>query len=169
MKLRLSIFLLLAQLCLLSGTAVAQEPLNSNPANQSDPIYLQGSTFDPLRDNTTSAAAATTAQQLVAPAPENYYAENYYLVQFNGPIQRTWIQQVEALGGRVLGYIPENTHVVRMNRATLANLRSLPAVRWVGDYRPNYKLPPSLSQTLSAATGGQNSATGAAAPLATGF
>lgn len=166
MKLRLSIFLLLAQLCLLSGTAVAQEPLNSNPANQSDPIYLQSSTFDPLQDSTTNAAAATLDQQLAAPAPENYYVENYYLVQFNGAIQRAWIQQVEALGGRVLGYIPENTHVVRMNRATLANLRSLPAVRWVGDYRPNYKLPLSLSQTLSAATSGQNSATGAAAPLA---
>lgn len=145
---------------------MAQEPLNSNPANQSDPIYLQSSTFDPLQDSTTNAAAATLDQQLAAPAPENYYAEKLLPCA----IQRCNSACLDSTG-RGIGWqgagLYSRKHPCCAHEPRHARQSAQPsAVRWVGDYRPNYKLPLSLSQTLNAATSGQNSATAAAAPLA---
>ena len=66
-------------------------------------------------------------------------------MQFLGPVEALWLEQVAALGGEVVGYMPNNTHMVRMTRATAAAVRSLPSVRWVGPYRSVYKVAPELA------------------------
>ncbi|MCB0097669.1 MAG: S8 family serine peptidase, partial [Caldilineaceae bacterium] len=103
-------------------------------------IHLKTGSFDPLQDAEMVKAAA-------AEAP----ASPYRLVQFVGPVQQSWVWQVEVLGGRVLGYIPNNAHIVYIADADLAKIRSLPAVRWVGAYLPSYKVAPELVEQVAAA------------------
>src|SRR5215217_250700 len=116
-------FVLLALLVVL-GTASA---VHSQEAAEAGVIYLQARTFDPVQDSAVAAAGVETAQV-------NGDGLGYYLVQFDGPVQQVWTQQVAALGGQVLGYVPDNTHVVRMRPEQAINVATLPAVRWVGPY-----------------------------------
>lgn len=122
------LFLLLL-LVVLSPRAYGQEPPTMPTL-----VRLQAATFDPLAPASTSVAA--TNPTVTTP---------YYLVQFTGSVETLWVQQITALGGRVLGYIPDNTHIVRLTPAAVANVRALPGVRWVGPYQPAYKLAPALA------------------------
>lgn len=64
----------------------------------------------------------------------------YYIVQFNGPVQQAWKQELEARGATLLDYLPNYAFVVRMKADAENDVRSLSAVRWVGTYQPAYKL-----------------------------
>ena len=130
--LRRIMFVLFVGLLMLGTTSVAssQEPASSGL------IRLQTRTFDPVQDGATDVAIAQVAQV-------NEDGQAYYLVQFIGPVEQVWAQQVATLGGQVLGYVPENTHVVRMRPEAAVNVASLPAVRWVGPYLPDYKVSPA--------------------------
>jgi subtilisin family serine protease len=134
--------LIFASFCLLlgpfSGAAYAQEPTDSG--NGSGTIFLRTATFDPLASGVAAADAAAEG------------AGPYYLVQFIGPVEALWLEQVAALGGAVVGYVPNDTHVVRMDRTTATAVQSLPSVRWVGPFRSAYKIAPELS---AAATAGE--------------
>lgn len=100
-------------------------------------IRLQVATFDPLVDGEPSLVVP------VAPAvvPDN----PYYIIQFTGPVEAVWIAQLEQLGATVLGYIPENAHIVRVQPEDVERVRSMYAVRWMGPYRAGYKLAPALA------------------------
>ncbi|MFN3334400.1 MAG: S8 family serine peptidase, partial [Caldilinea sp.] len=115
-------------LVLLSTTAVhAQDtPTGDNV------IFLQAGAFDPLQQPLVDAAGIDGA------------TSPYYLVQFAGPVEQAWLDQVTALGGEALGYIPNDTHIVRMDAAVAARVQQLPNVRWVGPYRASYKIAPTL-------------------------
>ncbi|RIK44518.1 MAG: hypothetical protein DCC55_02310 [Chloroflexi bacterium] len=132
-------FVLIAVLLVLAPASTVH---SQDPAGV---IYLQTRTFDPVYDGPANGAAIQAAQV-------NARGLAYYLVQFHGPVERSWAQQVEALGGQVLGYVPENTHVVRIRPDQAANVASLPVVRWVGPYLPDYKLAPSLQMQSAAAS-----------------
>lgn len=129
------VWLVLICCVLLPGVARAQAQM---------PVRLLAATFDPVAAGEPQFAdeAVQAATQQAPPSP-------YYLVQFSGPVEATWLQQVAALGGEVLGYVPENTHVVRASAANLAKISALPTVRWVGAYQPGYKLAPVLGEQLA--------------------
>ncbi len=106
------------------------------PANR-QVIRLQVATFDPLVDGAPPLdEPATTAD-----APDG----PYYIVQFTGPVEAAWIAQLEQLGASVLGYVPENAHIVRVPPTNVERVRSMYAVRWMGAYRAGYKLAPGLA------------------------
>ncbi len=140
-------FLLLLLVVVPQAVASAQNIVASSMTHNA--IHLQSVSFDPLLDGEPVVMASAALSTAEANAP----ASPYYLVQFRGPVDLVSIRQVEALGGQVLGYVPDNTHIVRIDAANLANIRSLPAVRWVGNYRPSYKLAPELSGQVVAASG----------------
>ncbi|MBK8798846.1 MAG: S8 family serine peptidase [Anaerolineales bacterium] len=121
--------ILLILFLLPTSVALAQAP-----APDDGTIYLQAGAFDPL-----SQPAVATAGVDAPPSP-------YYLVQFTGPVEEMWLEQVAALGGAVVGYVPNDTHIVRMTPATMAAVRSLPSVRWVGPFQPAYKVAPELTE-----------------------
>jgi subtilisin family serine protease len=129
----LLLFLLLL-LVLFSPRAYGQAP-TAEPTL----VRLQAATFDPLQPaNPLIAAGAVDTDT------------PYYLVQFVGPVESVWAQQITALGGHVLGYIPDNTHIVRLPAGAVGNVRALPDVRWVGPYRPDYKIAPDLALNAAA-------------------
>ena len=130
------VLLLLLALFLTAPSASAQEATDP-PGNL---VHLQRATFDPL----------VSPQGRQQPSAPDISTSPYYLVQFSGPVEATWLDQVRALGGDVLGYVPDNTHVVRLPAAAVAPVTSLPAVRWVGPYLNEYKLAPALDGVIVA-------------------
>ncbi len=104
--------------------AAAQEPGRV----EKEPILLRFkfATFDPL-----------TAY------PDD--GQGAYIVQFKGPVQEAWKEQVRSLGGRVMDYIPDYAFLVWMDGAARAQVEALDTVRWVGLYQPAYKFDPDLN------------------------
>jgi hypothetical protein len=105
-------------------------------ATERHAIHLQSVVFDPLVDGEPAAPSGL--------APQGATSSDYYLVQFRGPVDPVSVDQIEELGGTVLGYIPENTHLMRIAPDALERIRTHPAVRWIGPHRPAYKIGPEL-------------------------
>ncbi len=75
------------------------------------------------------------------------YAEDqrgYYIVQFAGPVEETWTDEVTALGAELLDYLPEFAFKVRMSPAEARQVARLRSVAWVGVFHPAFKLSPRL-------------------------
>jgi serine protease AprX len=92
-------------------------------------IRLKSRTFDPLKtalpvvDENAPAAAK-------APSPKRLY-----LVQFRTQIIDAYREGLANLRAQVLSYVPDATLVVRCDPETVARIRQLPFVRWVGSYQ----------------------------------
>jgi len=71
--------------------------------------------------------------------------EPYLIVQFRGPILPEWREALEATGAEILDYIPDYAYLVRTRRPA-GVLANLPGVRWIGVYRPAYKVASGLLQ-----------------------
>ena len=68
-----------------------------------------------------------------------------YLVQFSGPIQERWVDELWKAGAVVYSYIPNYSFTVRMDEKALARVKAMTPVVWVGVYHPAYKVcEPSL-------------------------
>jgi len=69
---------------------------------------------------------------------------SYYLMQFSGAVQESWVAEVRMNGAEVYDYIPNNAFIVRMDANIMNNLKSLPYMEWVGIYQPYYKIDPAV-------------------------
>ncbi|MDP2217703.1 MAG: S8 family serine peptidase [Methanolobus sp.] len=96
-----------------------------------------GITKDPGMKNDEHEPTAFTTQSM-----DN--EEKYYIVQFSGPIQGTWKQEVISQGASIYNYVPNNAFVFRMNESVKNQVYSLEFVKWIGEYKPSYKYIPEL-------------------------
>jgi hypothetical protein len=96
-------------------------------------IRFKKAVFDPLKEELSISSDWTYVQK-----------NNYFLVQCNGPIQRTWFQKIESTGAKILRYIPDNTYLFYMKFDRLESIENLPFVRWVGPYQSIYKIQQGL-------------------------
>lgn len=103
-------------------------------------IRLQTATFDPLVDSNVSRNLTSTAQTDRSENP-------YYILQFDGTAESISIEQIERLGAKILGYIPDNALLIQVQPDDLAKVQSVPTVRWIGPYRADYKVSPSLNSS----------------------
>lgn len=77
----------------------------------------------------------------------NPQASGAYLVQFSGPVQERWVDELVRTGTIIYSYIPNYSFLVR-NEAALEKVKALNQVVWVGPYQPAYKVAESrLFQT----------------------
>jgi len=67
-----------------------------------------------------------------------------YVVQFEGPIQASWKDDLSQLGIQWYDYVPEFAFLAWMDGATAARVAVHPHVRWVGLYQPAYRLSPRM-------------------------
>jgi Subtilase family/Viral BACON domain len=71
-----------------------------------------------------------------------------YVVQFIGPIQDSWFEELEQTGVEIITYAPHNAYVVLAGERAAGELMKMkassPFVQWMGDYQPAYKLTPGL-------------------------
>jgi hypothetical protein len=108
---------------------------------------LADTKFIRLRNETiaTSEPARAGAVQPQAVAPP---VSGLFLVQFNDRFEPAWREQLRRAGGELLRYVPEDAFVVRLSQARLDQLRALPFVRWLGQYRPEHKVQALLRPRL---------------------
>jgi hypothetical protein len=71
---------------------------------------------------------------------DSYADELYYIVQFTGPLNRSWFRELEREGVRAFGYLPHYAVLARMTREQHAAVAGMPMVRWTGLYQPAYKV-----------------------------
>ena len=115
-------------------------------------IRLGRAPFDPLR---SSPVQQGEIKQLQAYEHEEI---DYYVVQFDGPIQRTWKEGLKGAGADVFDYIPDFAFIIRLNSKDEQIVRNLLHVRWLGIYQPSYRIRQgSLDTTRKTLTGGEES------------
>jgi subtilisin family serine protease len=71
----------------------------------------------------------------------------HYLVQFEGPVSEADLELLQTLGADVLDYIPQFAFIVRMDETASTLAEELPRVRWIGPFRPEYKLSRALTRS----------------------
>lgn len=71
---------------------------------------------------------------------ESNAPENYYIVQFTGPIQQRWLQELERAGVQPFGYLPHYAVLARLTQEQRQIIADLPSVRWIGLFQPAYKI-----------------------------
>lgn len=86
--------------------------------------------------------------------PGNKSRTSLYLVQFSGPVEDRWKEEVLKTGAELGDYIPDFAFLVKMDTATASKVKELAFVSSVSDYKPVYKLHRSLGDMLLA--GSQN-------------
>jgi len=99
-------------------------------------VQLKYAAFDPLAREPIIPAALLGRKEEAA----------YYLVQFTGPIETAWRDDLVALGARIMDYVPDWAYLVAMDADLAGQAAKLGRVRWVGPYRPAYKLSQELRQ-----------------------
>jgi hypothetical protein len=92
-----------------------------------------------LRNETIVPPESTEARKAAVPNDDKP-ASGLFLIQFDGPIQSAWRDQLQALGVDLLSYIPQDAFIARLNSTPPGQIRQFAFVRWVGAYRPEHKV-----------------------------
>ncbi len=102
-------------------------------------IRLRYASFDPLTQGEPAMPEALQSPQT-----------NVYIVQFWTMPLESMREAIAALGGSVVQYMPEQSHIVRMSPEAAAQVAALPYVRWVGKNHAAYKLEEPVLAMLNA-------------------
>ena len=105
------------------------------PAASAAPISINGYTFEP------GVTAPVIPADLAAEPGSDVET---CLLQFDGPVEETWKDEVAALGGSFVAYIPQNAFIARMDEAQRLAIRRLPHVAWIGTYHIAYRISPDI-------------------------
>jgi serine protease AprX len=89
-------------------------------------LDLGGRSFDPAVDTAARAAVYGNGPAL-------------RLVQFDGPLRQEWLGALRGAGVQPLQYIAPFAYVVWADEAALSRARGISALRWSGDFLPEYK------------------------------
>lgn len=98
-------------------------------------VRLEAGEFDPLKERLDFSAVNLEVE--AAGEPE------YGLVQF-APGQEAIRKVLESAGVRFFGYVPDGAFQVRLTPESLRLLAEHPAVRWVGEWAPGFRVSPRL-------------------------
>lgn len=99
----------------------------------SSPIRFRVRTVDP----DGMQALGTTSAQAVRD-------KGLFVLQCEGPLRPEWRSQIEALGVAILGYVPENSLVVKLGPGQHGKIKQLPFVHWMGHISSDLKVEPAL-------------------------
>ncbi len=104
-------------------------------ALQAKPIRLRNCTIqdDPIHRT-----------QFRGKAVINKSLDGLFLVQFEGSLRPDWRARLRDLGVELLRYVPEDAFVARFNAVEPSRLNSVSFVRWVGEYKAEYKVHGAL-------------------------
>jgi hypothetical protein len=121
-----------------------------NLPGEMDQIELRDGSID-TRSGAAQLAVPNALQQ------KRSEAEQFWMVQFVGPVKDEWLAGLEKLGLKRVIYMPNNAYVVWGSGATLAELDQFaarnPFVQWTGAYHPAYRLEPSLQKAAASPSG----------------
>lgn len=99
-----------------------------------------------IRTDTPQARQMAEQRIFLSSIPKT---KSLYLIQWSGPVQPAWRNQLVGLGFRIVDYIPENAYLVygtpSAARSLSANLSGSPQVRWMGVMQGSDKIHPEAS------------------------
>ncbi len=99
-------------------------------------LWLRAGAFDPLTDETPLALGL-----------DGRSTRDVYMVQFEGPLSPATGDRLEAVGGRVMGYVPDGGLVVGFDRpATVLAVSLWRDVRWLCPWQDGWKVDPWLER-----------------------
>ncbi|UCD92023.1 MAG: hypothetical protein JSV43_07275, partial [Methanobacteriota archaeon] len=70
-----------------------------------------------------------------------------YIVQFVGPYKPEWLESIEKEEGRIGKLAPTYAAIVKMSPLVKSRISQLPYVKWVGAYKPFYKISSELLES----------------------
>ena len=115
--------------------------LHFGVAGQTKQIRLRNETITTTPVARVVANARLQAQGLSAQTP----ISGLFLVQFEGQLEPAERTELHTLGVELLKYVPEDAFVARFNHVSPDQVGALSFVRWVGPYRPDYKIQSRLT------------------------
>ncbi|MFP4655276.1 MAG: PGF-pre-PGF domain-containing protein [Methanohalobium sp.] len=68
-------------------------------------------------------------------------------MQFDGIIKQKWRQQLENKVANIINYIPNNAYLVKMDSSTKSDVEQMENVKWVGNFKPEYKISDQISNS----------------------
>lgn len=129
------------------AVALAVTPLLSFaqavPAASGFELDLGGVRFDPLKSKPVQAASAWGRTRADG--------EDWRLVQFKGPVQQAWLDELRRAGLEPVQYLHPYTYIAWGKRDGLNRLVGQAEVRWSGDFLPAYRTQPQLRKAASSA------------------
>jgi len=117
-------------------------------------LRLGNTPFDPLKGFPGQGKGIKQIQ------PYEQQAPGYYIVQFNGPIKKGWKDALVSAGAEILDYIPDFAFIIRLIPDNKQVVRELPNVRWLGIYKPLYRINQDYLETMSKKLNGSKEAQG---------
>ena len=106
---------------LLAVPAVAQVAVPHQA--QKPNIRLRYASFDP-----------TVAPPRVSELLRSTNEQGLWIVQFHATPTQAGRNDLQRLGGQLIGYLPDNAYVVRMPASRVPEALNIDTVRWVGSY-----------------------------------
>ena len=89
-------------------------------------LRLAASDFDPLSGSTTQETLPSI--------------EEYHIVQFDGPVSKQQKSILKDAGAKIFDYVPDFAFIVKMAPTAKKRVKDLKGVRWVGPYKPEYRI-----------------------------
>jgi hypothetical protein len=105
-------------------------------------IHLRNEIISTTRPDRETRALALQAQAF-EPA-----VSGLYLIQFTDRFQPGWRVELGKLRVDLVRFVPEDAFVARLDQTNLRQVRELPFVQWVGEYRPELRVHSSLQARL---------------------
>ena len=112
--------------------------------NNSIKIRLNSHHFDPFM-NIPSDHISKQISRIKNQKTGDSHRPEYYIVQFNAPIQNSWKKDLKDAGAKILDYVPDFAFIIRLAVGSEQKVRALPHVRWLGEYQPSFKLSRRLA------------------------
>lgn len=88
--------------------------------------------------------------QLLGKAAAKTALDGLFLIQLDASPSLPWRAQLRNLGVELLRYVPEDAFVARFSAVDPKQVNRLHFVRWVGEYKPEYKIHQGLRDCLLA-------------------
>lgn len=109
-----------------------------------------GAPQEPLGEYTITLGETRFDPQIAMPAPplgwnvsdDDPQGRNMRLVQFTGPVDQVWLDQLAAADVEIVQYIHPYTYIVWAGGGSMDVAANLPAVRWTGEFYPAYRVLP---------------------------
>jgi uncharacterized membrane protein len=100
-------------------------------------LHLKAGRFDPVSDE--------------APGPASLHMGStypLYIVQFDGPVRQSWLEEVRALGTVTQEYVPDHAFYALIPKGMAKAVAAVEHVRYVGPAHPAYRIHPTLWQGI---------------------
>lgn len=101
---------------------------------QFDPIESEPSIPDEFRSRTFEG--------------DSFIDQDYFLIQFIGPIKSEWKEQVKELGVDFFDYIPQYAFIAYAKLSLIPEIKKFDFIRWTGPLHQYYRIQPELLELI---------------------